>query len=238
MKEQIERGARAMGIALPSGALDQFERFHQMIVEVNRHTNLTRVPDDSREAADRHVLDSLSPLMYGLLDGAKTLIDIGSGAGFPGIPLAIARPDLRVTLLDSQRKRVDFLNDAVRILGLNAEVVHARAEDLGKDAAYRDRFDISTARAVAALHLLIEWALPFTKVSGALIAYKGPTLEEEIAQARRAISTLGGEIGDSYAVKIPERDWDHRLLAVRKIAPTPDGFPRKPGEAAKKPIVD
>ena len=238
MKDMITEGARAMGIALPEDAPERFERFHALLTEANRTMNLTRVPDDPAEAVDRNYLDSLTPLAVpGLMEGVATLCDLGAGAGFPGIPLAIARPDIRVTLMDSLGKRVAFLNDVIEQLGLNAEAVHIRAEEAARLPAYRDRFDRVTARAVAALPALVELALPLVRPGGRFIAYKGPSLEEELAACPAVLKRLNAGEAVCHAAPIPGRDWDHRLCAVEKAGATPKSFPRRPGEAARNPIL-
>lgn len=239
MLERIREGALKMGIALPEDAAEKMLRFHELLMRANEQFNLTRVPDDPREAADRNFLDSLAPLAQkGLMDGCAALLDLGSGAGFPGIPLAIARPDVRVTLMDSLGKRVNFLNDVIAALGLNAQAVHFRAEEAAKNPQWRERFDCVTARAVAAMPTLAELALPFARVGGRLVAYKGPAAGEELRQAERAIELLGGGNARILQVRIPEReDWDHRLVLVDKQRATPRRFPRKSGEAGRNPIL-
>ena len=238
MKALISDGARAMGIALPADAPEQFARYHALLTEANKAMNLTRVPDDPAEAVDRNYLDSLSPLAVpGLMDGVKTLCDVGAGAGFPGIPLAIARPDIRVTLMDSLGKRVAFLSDVIAKLGLNAEAVHIRAEEAARLPVFRDRFDRVTARAVAAMPVLCELALPLVKRGGRFIAYKGPSLDEELAACPAVLKRLNAGEAVCFAAPIPGRDWDHRLCAVLKAGDTPKSFPRRPGEAARHPIL-
>ena len=239
MLERIREGALKMGIALPEDAAEKMLRFHELLMRANEQFNLTRVPDDPKEAADRNFLDSLAPLAQkGLLDGCKELLDLGSGAGFPGIPLSIARPDVRVTLMDSLGKRVNFLNDVIAALGLNARAVHFRAEEAAKNPQWREQFDCVTARAVAAMPTLAELALPFARVGGRLVAYKGPAAGEELRQAERAIELLGGGNACILQVRIPEReDWDHRLVLVDKQRATPKRFPRKSGEAGRNPIL-
>lgn len=239
MLERIREGARQMGIDLPEGAAEKMVRFHGLLMRANEQFNLTRVPDDPREAADRNFLDSLAPLAQpGLLDGCHALLDLGSGAGFPGIPLSIARPDVHVTLMDSLGKRVNFLNDVIAELGLNARAVHLRAEEAAKKADWREQFDCVTARAVAAAPTLVELALPFVRVGGRLIAYKGPAAEEELRQAKEAIFLLGGGNARVEGAVIPGReDWGHTLLLVDKQRPTPKRFPRKSGEAGRNPIL-
>lgn len=229
--------AASMGIILTPEMVDKLNTYHRMLLAANAQMNLTRVPDDEDEAIDRNYLDSLAPLGDPtLLENAKTLIDVGSGAGFPGLPLAIAKPDLQVTLLDSLKKRVEFLRSVIRELGLNTEVVHGRAEDMAKDPEYRARYDIATARAVAGLNTLYELTLPFARVGGKLIAYKGPTADEEIEEGKNALFLLGGADTRSIKVVIHGRDWDHRLVICEKRDATPDKYPRKAGEPARKPL--
>ena len=237
MRELIRAGAAAMGIPLPDDAPDKLVIYHDMLVETNKVMNLTRVPDDPAEAVDRNYLDSLAPLATHLLDGIKTLCDVGTGAGFPGVPLAIARPDIHVVLMDSLGKRVKFLESVIDRLSLNAEAVHIRAEDAAKLPVYRDHFDLVASRAVAALPVLCELTLPFVKTSGRLIAYKGPSLDEELAQSGAILKRMKSEYVETLPVTFPNRDWDHRLCVIRKNAPTPSAFPRKAGEAGRNPIL-
>ena len=228
--------AAQMGIAVSPAQAAQFARFHEMLTETNKVMNLTRVPDDAQEAVDRNYLDSLAPLACGLPEGVRTLADVGSGAGFPGIPLAIMLPETRVVLIDSLGKRVQFLRDVIAALGLNAEAVHARAEDAGRLPELRERFDVVTARAVAALNVLAELCLPLARVGGAFLAYKGPGAAEEAAAAEKALSLLGGRFAREAAAVIPGRDWDHRLLYIEKARPTQQKYPRRAGEPKRLPL--
>lgn len=238
MREMIVNGAKAMGIRLPDHAPDQLIQYHEMLTEVNKVMNLTRVADDPQESVDRNYLDSLSPLSIpGLMDGVKTLCDVGSGAGFPGIPLSIACPEIHVVMMDSLGKRVKFLNQVIDALHLNAEAIHTRAEDAAKLPAYRDQFDMVTARAVAALPTLLELSLPFVRPGGRMMAFKGPSLTEELASSEKALRKLCAQAIEAHAIEIPGRDWDHRLMLIRKTAPTPKAFPRKAGEAGRNPII-
>lgn len=234
--EMLTAGAAAMGIAVSPAQAAQFARFHELLTEANRVMNLTRVPDDPREAVDRNYLDSLTPLAAGLPGDVRALADVGSGAGFPGVPLAILLPQTRVVLVDSLGKRVKFLRSVIAELGLNAEAVHARAEDAGRLPELRERFDVVTARAVAPLNVLAELALPLARVGGLLIAYKGPGAAAEARQAERALAALGGRLQAERPAAIPGRDWDHRLLYVEKCAPTPQKYPRRAGEPGKNPL--
>ena len=237
MRDMIIEGAKAMGLSLPGDAADKLMRYHAMLTEAAAQFNLTKVDPNPREAVDRNYLDALTPLAVpGLLDGARTLCDVGCGAGLPGLPLSIALPHVRVTLIDSLGKRVAFVNDVIKALQLNAECLHMRAEDAAR-GALRDRFDIVTARAVAALPTLIEWCMPLTRPGGCMVAWKGPSLDEELASAPAAIRTLNGGAYRVVETPIPWRDWRHRLFILEKAGPTPKGFPRKSGEAKSRPLI-
>ncbi len=232
----LERAEKA-GVPLSAEMADKFARYRAMVIEANRTMNLTRISEDPEEAVDRDALDALAPLrVKGLMDPVRTLLDVGSGAGVPGIVLAIALPGVKVTLLDALKKRVDFLNRACEALQLNARAVHARSEDAARDKSLRDAFDCATARAVASLPVLVELSLPFVKPGGFFLAYKGPALEDELPAARNALSLLGGRARPPVLLTIPGRDWDHRLLIVDKLRHTPVAYPRKAGEPEKKPL--
>ena len=232
----LERAEKA-GIPLSKDMAEKFALYRAMVIEANRVMNLTRVSEDPEEAVDRDALDALAPLRVpGLMDPVRTLIDVGSGAGVPGVVLAIALPDVQVTLLDALKKRVDFLNRVCEALHLNAHAVHARSEDAARDKALRDAFDCATARAVASLPTLLELSLPFVKPGGFFLAYKGPALDEELPAAARALKLLNGQDRGPVSLPIPGRDWDHRLLIVDKLRPTPAAYPRKAGEPEKKPL--
>lgn len=234
MEKYLMEAARRMGIGMSEAQAQAFCRYHALLTAANREMNLTRVSDDMREACDRNYLDSLTLLRH--LGDAKSLIDVGSGAGFPGVPLAIMRPDIEITLLDSLAKRVDFLSDVIGTLGLNARAVHLRCEDAAKQILYRDCFDAATARAVASMDVLSEWLLPFVKVGGHMLALKGPSAEEECEAAAFALESLNGQLAYIADADIPGRDWAHKIVCISKTAPTPDRFPRKPGMAEKRPL--
>ena len=237
MRDLIIERAGAMGLTLPPDAAEKLAAYHDMLIRANAVMNLTRVPDDPDEAIDRNYLDALTPLSAGALpEGLRTLCDVGSGAGLPGIPLAIALPDVRVTMIDSLGKRVRFIEGVIAELGLNAECLHARAEDAGRDPRLRDAFDVVTARAVAALPTLIELCAPLIRPGGRMIAYKGPSLQEELARSDRAIKALNCCDPAALDAPIPGRDWAHTLFILRKKGPTPRAYPRKAGEAARSPL--
>lgn len=236
MTDLMLRRAVEAGIPLNAEQAEKFEVYHNMLVEANAHFNLTRVPDDISEAIDRNYLDCIAPLKNGFPIPVNRAIDVGSGAGFPGIPLAICMPDTRFILLDSLGKRVDFLNSVIQALHLNAQAVHARAEDAAKLPEMRESFDLATARAVASLNLLSEYLLPFVRVGGCMMALKGPGLDDEVREAENALSILGGRFIRSEAVSIPGRDWDHRIAWIEKSVSTPSKYPRKAGKPEKAPL--
>ena len=227
--------AAAMGIPMTAGQAEQFNLYHEMLVEANARMNLTRVPDDPAEAVDRNYLDCVAPLAGGFPDAA-TAVDVGSGAGFPGIPLAIMLPDTRFTLIDALGKRVDFLREVIDRLGLNAVALHLRAEDAARREGLREGFDLAVARAVAPMNVLCEYLLPLVKVGGHMLALKGPGLDDELTQAGNALSLLGGAIERTQPLAIPGRDWNHQAAWIKKAAPTPEKYPRRAGAAEKRPL--
>ena len=233
--EKLKTGAENMGISLDDTQLDRFEKYMDMLLNRNKVMNLTAITEKD-EIISRHFLDSVTPLMTDKFPPGASVIDIGAGAGFPSLPLKIARPDLCVTMLDSLNKRVGFLNDVILSLGLeNIEAVHMRAED-GGHSELRESFDVAVARAVADLSVLAEYALPFVRVGGCFIAMKGGDPEEEIGGAKAAIKALGGRIEAVKEVHIDEGDLDHTLCIINKIGRTPSKYPRKAGKPAKEPI--
>ncbi len=234
MKNRILDSAKIMGVPLTDEQADKMVKYHEMLVSANKQMNLTRVPDDINEAADRNYLDSLNAVKH--LDCVSALIDVGTGAGFPGIPIAIACPHIKVTLLDALQKRVGFLQSVIDELGLNAEAVHGRAEDVARKPEFRDAFDVATARAVAEMNVLCEWLLPFVKAEGRMLALKGPGAEEELVRAENALVQLNAEKVAVHPAPVPGRDWAHKIVEVKKTAPTPDRFPRRASAIEKKPL--
>ncbi len=236
MIELISERARANGMELTRLQAERFEKYHEMLTDANARFNLTRVDFDPAEAIDRNYLDCILPIPKGAFDGVHSAVDVGSGAGFPGLPLAICLDDIHFVLLDSLGKRVEFLNTVIAELGLNAEALHLRAEDAARREDMREKFDVAVARAVAPMNLLSEYLLPFVRVGGRMLAYKGPALDEELAQAEHALETLGGKIENVMPLPMAGRDWDHRLAVIRKEKPTPEKYPRKAGKAEKRPL--
>lgn len=232
-KERLKNGLEKMGIAADETALDRFEAFHTILDEYNARMDLTAVLDED-ERVDRHDLDSAAPLAHGLLMPGAKVIDVGTGAGFPGMPLAIARPDLKVTLLDSQRKRCDFLSAVCDELKLpNVTVLHARAED-GARGALREQMDVAVARAVAPLNVLAEYLLPYVRVGGRMLCWKGPAVREEMAAGERACKMLGGQAEGLYRLPIEGRE--HYVHSAIKISVTARRYPRKSGTPSKDPL--
>ena len=223
-------------ISLPSaaGEYDRFALYCTELQEWNRRMNLTAITDDEG-VAEKHFADSLLPLTMVTLPAGASLVDVGSGAGFPGLPMALARPDLRVTFLDSLQKRLTFLAQLTQKLEVPARMLHARAEDAGQDPQYREQFDIATARAVANLNTLAEYCLPLVKVGGNFLAMKGASGEEELTAARGAIKKLGGEYRETRTLHLPGGD-TRTLILCKKISQTPTAYPRNGGKIAKSPL--
>lgn len=234
MKAYLKAQAAKMGVPMTDAQADAFCAYHDRLTAANREMNLTRVGEDAQGAVDRNYLDSLTILPF--LDGVSTLIDVGTGAGFPGVPVAIMRPDIHVTLMDALGKRVAFLKEVVAALGLNADCVHARCEDAAKKPEFRDAYDVACARAVAETNVLSEWLLPFVKPGGRMLALKGPMAVEEAERAQTALAQLNGRLARVCPVSVPGRDWDHRVIEILKTGATPDRFPRRAGIAEKRPL--
>ena len=236
-RERLVNGLAAMGVCADRQAIERFEAFHAILDEYNAKMDLTAVLDED-ERVDRHDLDSAAPLAQGLLAPRAKVIDVGTGAGFPGMPLLILRPDLDMTFLDALQKRIHFLEDALSRLGLTAATLHARAEDAAKLPEYREQYDAAVSRAVAGAAVLQELTLPFVKTGGLSIAWKGPGVQEEMTAARRAAFVLGGTVRGVYPAPVPRRDdWAHCLLVTDKTGKTPKAYPRKAGTPNKKPLA-
>ena len=235
--ERLIRGLETMGVAFDQTAIERFEAFHAILDEYNQKMDLTAVLDED-ERIDRHDLDSAAPLAKGLLLPGAKVIDVGTGAGFPGMPPLILRPDLQMTFLDALHKRILFLQDALQRLGLKAQTLHARAEDAARMPEHREMYDAAVSRAVASAAVLQELTLPFVKTGGLAIAWKGPGVQEELTAAKRAAFVLGGTVRGLEPAPVPRReDWAHCLLITDKTGKTPKTYPRKAGTPNKKPIA-
>jgi len=225
-----------LGIVLAESQREQFNQFFELLVEWNKHMNLTGITEYG-EVLSKHFFDSLT-CGKGLADWTdKKVIDVGTGAGFPGVPMKIANPSIEITLLDSLNKRIQFLDEVVGTLGLeNVELIHGRAEDYGQDDDYRETYDAAISRAVADLAVLSEYVLPFIKVGGVFVAQKSLNAIDEIEQSKNAIEILGGKIRDIIEVKVPGIDIVHSLVIIEKVGETPAKYPRKAGKPTKKPL--
>ncbi len=234
-KEYLKAEAARLHIDLSPEQLDQFVTYYEMLVEKNKVMNLTGITE-YEEVVKKHFVDSLSIVKVMDMEKVESVVDMGTGAGFPGIPLKIAFPHLQMTLVDSLAKRIGFLNEVIEALDLTEiEAVHGRAEDMARDRRYREMFDLCTSRAVARLSALSEYCLPFVKVGGVFLSYKAGDSEEEISEAAKAIKVLGGKltIQKSFALY----DMGRTMVGIKKVKATPKTYPRKAGTPTKKPIV-
>ena len=240
---QFEKDLDELHITLSDLQFDQFLTYYEMLIEKNKVMNLTAITEFD-EVFKKHFIDSLSLVKVCDLNGNFSMIDVGTGAGFPGIPIKIVFPDLKLTLLDSLQKRVFFLQEVIEKLELQkVEVVHGRAEDFAKPSRLRETFDFSVSRAVANLSTLSEYCLPYVKVGGKFISYKSDKVSmimendlTEIAQAEYAISVLGGILKEQKGFTLPFSDIYRNLIVIEKCRPTPKQYPRKVGTANKKPL--
>ncbi|MDE7476807.1 MAG: 16S rRNA (guanine(527)-N(7))-methyltransferase RsmG [Lachnospiraceae bacterium] len=225
-----------MGISLEQNQIGQFIKYYELLIEWNQFMNLTAITEFD-EVCTKHFIDSLS--LCKAIDCTKeyTLIDVGTGAGFPGIPLKIAFPNLKITLLDSLGKRVKFLNEVIGSLGMkNIEAIHGRAEDYAKPDLLREQFDLCVSRAVANLSTLSEYCLPYVKVDGFFISYKSEKISEEMQMAKKAIEILGGEVYNQKEFTLPNSDIYRNLCIIKKVHSTSKKFPRKAGLPSKEPL--
>ena len=221
-----------LGIEIADDKIDLLDKFAERLIETNKVMNLTAILDEDGIAV-KHFADSLSILKINIKENAKVM-DLGCGAGFPGIPLLIARNDIDLTFVDSTAKKLGFVKDTVGALNLNAEVVHSRAEELGHNPEYREKYDLVVSRAVAALNVLCEYCLPFVKVGGKFAAMKGSLADEEIKQAGNALRILGGKITEKIDFELT--DGKRSIIVIEKIAETNAKYPRPSAQIAKKKL--
>ena len=230
IKNKIEKS----GYKLNEKQQKQFYEYMQMLLEWNKKINLTAITEPE-EIIVKHFVDSVSILKY--IKENDCVVDIGTGAGFPGIPLKIISKDSQVTLVDSLNKRINFLNEVIQKLELNdIQAIHSRAEEFGKNKKYRETYDIAVSRAVARLNVLVEYLLPTVKVGGKCICMKGPNTQEEIEEAKVAIKLLGGKIKKIEEITLSETDIRRTIIIIEKVKETPNKYPRKAGTPAKAPI--
>lgn len=234
--EQFEKDLHSLQITLSDRQIEQFLRYYEMLVEWNQVMNLTAITDYD-EVMKKHFIDSLSLIKAFDVYQDCSVIDVGTGAGFPGLALKIAYPNLKVTLLDSLNKRIQFLNEVIRELQLSdVEAIHGRAEDFAKPGSLREQYDLCVSRAVANLSTLSEYCLPFVKVNGLFISYKSEKIIEEMEAAGNAISILGGKVVKQVEFQLPESDIYRNLFVIEKVKETPKKYPRKSGLPSKEPI--
>ena len=234
-KELFYETIKPFEINIDEAAFARLDKFAELLIETNKSFNLTAIkePDD---VTVKHFADCLAIFKYVNIPENVKIIDVGTGAGFPGMVLAIARPDVSVTLLDSLNKRITFLNDVIEKTGIkNAVAVHSRAEEGGRQEQYREKFDFATARAVAPLNVLSEYCLPYVKKGGSFVALKGPAAEEEIQLAKKAVSLLGGGEIEFFSLELA--DYGARtIIKIKKISQTSAKYPRNSGKIAKQPL--
>jgi len=236
-KEELAKAAAEYGISLSDTQMAQYNRYFELLVEWNEKINLTAITEP-KEVAIKHIIDSITAYDKNLFQEGTTVIDVGTGAGFPGLPLKIFCPGIKLTLMDSLNKRIKFLQTVVEELGLDGvECVHARAEEGARNKKYREAFDIAVSRAVARLPILCEYCLPFVKKGGHFIALKGMQYNDEAAEAVKAIKVMGGSKTEIRPVKLPELDDKRAVITITKTMPTPKAYPRKAGTPIKNPIV-
>ena len=232
----MTEAAKDVDMDLTDKQYEQFIKYMRLVQEWNQKINLTTIIEDE-EFIKKHFIDSIKAFKSNELKEAKTLIDVGTGAGFPGLPIAIMNENIQVTLLDSLNKKINFLNLVVNELGLkNVKTIHSRAEDGANDKALREKFDIAVSRAVANMAVLSEFCLPYVKVQGCFIALKGPAVEDELKDCRNALGVLGGKLKEVIKVDIEDTDLKHNIVVVNKIKECPLSYPRKAGSITKKPL--
>lgn len=232
----LEEGCKELGITLDENQKKQFTDFYEYLVEKNKVMNLTGITE-FQEVLIKHFLDSLACVKAVDMSRIKRIMDIGTGAGFPGVPLKIAFPHLEACLLDSLKKRVNFLEETFQMLKLeNITAIHGRAEEYAKNKQYRETYDLCVSRAVSNLATLSEYCLPYVKTGGYFISYKSGTVQEEVEQAQKAVKILGGKIQDVVYFQLPDSEIQRSLVVIEKIKATPGRYPREAGTPLKEPL--
>lgn len=235
IKNLLQNYIKDYKITLTENQYEQFQKYFELLAEWNEKMNLTAITDESGVAL-KHFADSLSLLNFVDIPQNSSLADVGTGAGFPGVVLKIARPDIKLTLIDSLNKRLVFLGEVCAQLGIEAELIHSRAEDGARDEKLRENFDFAVSRAVARMNVLSEYCLPYVKVGGAFCAMKGAQANEEFKESLNAINTLGGKLEKKYFFELPENGGERAIAVVRKVKNTPKKYPRQSGKIKAKAL--
>lgn len=235
IKDLLQNYIKDYKITLTENQYEQFQKYFELLAEWNKKMNLTAITDESGVAL-KHFADSLSLLNFVDIPQNSSLADVGTGAGFPGVVLKIARPDIKLTLIDSLNKRLVFLGEVCAQLGIEAELIHSRAEDGARDEKLRESFDFAVSRAVARMNVLSEYCLPYVKVGGAFCAMKGAQANEEFKESLNAINTFGGKLEKKYFFELPENGGERAIAVVRKVKNTPQKYPRQSGKIKAKAL--
>ncbi len=235
IKNLLQNYIKDYKITLTKNQYEQFQKYFELLAEWNEKMNLTAITDESGVAL-KHFADSLSLLNFVDIPQNSSLADVGTGAGFPGVVLKIARPNIKLTLIDSLNKRLVFLGEVCAQLGIEAELIHSRAEDGARDEKLRESFDFAVSRAVARMNVLSEYCLPYVKVGGAFCAMKGAQANEEFKESLNAINTLGGKLENKYFFELPENGGERAIAVVRKVKNTPQKYPRQSGKIKAKAL--
>ncbi len=232
--DEIKCYSKEISIELSEEQIEKFYSYMKLLLEWNEKINLTAITDE-KEIILKHFIDSLTINKY--IDSGDRIVDVGTGAGFPGIPLKILREDVEIVLVDSLNKRINFLNEVIEKLKLtNIRTIHARAEEFGRMKEYREKFDKSTSRAVANLATLSEYLIPLVKFKGKCICMKGAEIKEELNESEKAIKTLGGKVEKVESFNLPQSDFSRNIIIIEKVKNTDKKYPRKPGTPSKEPI--
>lgn len=235
-RDMLYKGLKMLNIDSKREKVEKLFAFKDIMLEWNEKINLTSITDE-REVFIKHFLDSATCIATGHIKKGMDVIDVGTGAGFPGVPVKILEDGIKITLLDSLKKRINYLGEVVEKLKLkDVELVHGRAEEAGKNKRYRENYDIVLSRAVAAMNILCEYCLPFAKVGGYFLCQKGPEIKDELKEAENAVKELGGELAEIIPYELPYSDITHNIIIIRKAVQTPTKYPRKPGKPSASPI--
>ena len=232
----LRQGIKDFGLEVNDQMISDLKTYREILVDWNQKMNLTGI-EEEKEVFIKHFLDSISAVSNGYIKDGISLIDVGTGAGFPGLPLKICLQNIKLTLLDSLNKRINFLQEVSSTVNLkDVEFIHGRAEDFGKNSDYREQYDVATARAVAGLPILMEFCVPFVKVGGYFVCLKGPNANLELEESKMAMDVLGLEFVEKIDIELPNEELKHNILVFKKIKNTPEKYPRKAGKPAKSPI--